>query len=121
MDAAAVLAGTNHLLAWTWLIWLGASVVIGGIMLVLDERRLCRARPKTEDVRAFADDLVALHGRAAFRINGDAMWQARLAKDFDRYRFLTEVSGELARRLVEHEPLTFRRRSPDRAASGAGR
>ena len=105
MDAiAGLLAWANHLLARTWLLWFGAAVVIGGIMLALDEWRLHRARPKPEGVRAFADDLEARHGREAFRVNGDAMWQARLAKDFVRYRFLAEVSGELARRLVEHEP-----------------
>lgn len=37
--------------------------------------------------------LLLRRGRVAFRINGDAMWQARLTKDFDRYHVLKEVSG----------------------------
>lgn len=45
-------------------------------------------------------DPEALHGRAAYRLNGDAMHAARLAKNFDRYRFLKEVSGELITRLM---------------------
>ena len=64
-------------------------------MLARDEWRLHRTRPKPEEVHAYADDLVARHGREAFRINGDAMIAARSAKEFDRYRFLKEVSGEL--------------------------
>ena len=104
MDAvAAVLAWANYLLAWTWVVWFGAAVVIGGTMLALDEWRLSRKSPNPVKVRAYANSLLLRHGREAFRINGDALWQARLAKDFERYRFLREVSGELARRLAEYK------------------
>ena len=44
------------------------------------------------------------HGQDAFLINGDAMVAARSAKEFDRYRFLKEVSGELVRRLFGPNP-----------------
>jgi hypothetical protein len=57
-----------------------------------------RTKPKPETVRAHAVYLVHQHGRDAYRINGEAMHKARLAKDFDRCRFLKEVSGELVRR-----------------------
>ena len=73
-------------------------------MLARDEWRLHRNRPKPEEVQAHADDLVARHGQEAFRINGDAMVAARSAKEFDRYRFLKEVSGELVRRLFGPAP-----------------
>ncbi|NNM74189.1 hypothetical protein [Enterovirga aerilata] len=69
------------------MIWVGAAILIGGTVLALDEWRLHRTRPRPE-VRAYADDLEHRHGREAFRINGEAMHEARLAKDFDRYRFL---------------------------------
>lgn len=97
--ASLTLAWANYLLGWTWLIWFAAAFVIGGTMLALDERRLHRTKPKPEEVRAYAERLVARHGRDAFRVNGDAMHEARLLKDFDRYRFLREVSGELVSRL----------------------
>jgi len=106
MDALSrALAWTNYVLTWTWLIWFGAAVLIGGTMLALDEWRLHRRRPKPDEVRAYADDLERRHGGEAFRINGEAMYQARLAKDFDRYRFLKEVSGELVSRLVSETAL----------------
>lgn len=93
------LAWANYILAWTWLTWFAAAFVIGGTMLALDEWRLHRTRPKPEEVRAYADDLITRHGREAYRINGDAMYEARLAKEFDRHRFLKEVSGELVSRF----------------------
>ena len=89
----------NYLLTWTWLLWFGVGTVVGGVMLARDEWRLHRTRPKPEEVQAHADDLVVRYGREAFRINGDAMVAARNAKQFDRYRFLKEVSGELVRHL----------------------
>lgn len=100
MEAASrALAWASYLMAWTWLIWFAAAFVIGGTMLALDEWRLLRTRPRPEEVRAYADELVAKHGREAFRINGEAMYEARLAKEFDRHRFLKEVSGELVSRF----------------------
>ena len=93
------LGWANYLLTWTWLLWFGVGTVVGGIMLARDEWRLHRTRPKPEEVCAHAKNLVARYGREAFRINGDAMVAARNAKQFDRYRFLKEVSGELIRHL----------------------
>lgn len=87
-------------LQWLWLIWFGISIVVGGILIARDEWRLHRARPKPEAVKAYADELEAAHGQEAYRVNGEAMYQARSARDFDRYRFLKEVSGELIDRLV---------------------
>ena len=98
------LGWANYLLTWTWLLWFGIGTVVGGIMLARDEWRLHRNRPKPEEVQAHADDLVARYGQEAFRINGDAMVAARSAKEFDRYRFLKEVSGELVRRLFGQNP-----------------
>ncbi len=68
-------------------------------MLAHDEWRLHRTRPKPEEVQAHADRLLERHGQDAFLINGGAMVAARSAKEFNRYRFLKEVSGELVRRL----------------------
>ncbi len=85
----------NYLLAWAWAIWVVIGIVAGGIMLALDEWRLHRTKPKTDEVRASADELVARHGRGAFRINGGAMYEARGAREFEDYRFLKEVSGKL--------------------------
>ncbi len=82
-----------------WALWFGIGLVVGGILLARDEWRLYRTRPTPEEVKAYADDLMARHGREAFRINGDAMVAARDAKAFQRYRFLKEVSGELVQRL----------------------
>lgn len=98
------LGWANYLLTWTWLLWFGIGTVVGGVMLARDEWRLHRTRPKPKEVHAYADDLVARYGREAFRINGDAIIAARNAKQFDRYRFLKEVSGELVRQLFgRHE------------------
>ena len=99
------LGWANYLLTWTWLLWFGIGTVVGGIMLARDEWRLHRTRPKPEEVHAHAKNLVARYGREAFRINGDAMVAARNAKQFDRYRFLKEVAGELAARSAA-EPRT---------------
>lgn len=94
------LGWTGFLLAGAFVIWLAVGLLVGGVMIALDERRFRRTKPKPEEVQAYADGLVARHGREAFRINGDAMYEARLAKDFHRYRFLKEVSGELISRFV---------------------
>lgn len=99
-----MIAWANYLLAWAWLIWFVVGIVVGGIMIALDERRLHRTRPKAGEVRAYADELVAQHGREAFRVNGGAMYEARVAKQFARYRFLKDVSGELVNRFFR-EPV----------------
>ena len=93
------LGWANTLLTWAWLLWFGVAIVVGGIMLARDEWRLHRTRPRPEEVKAYANELLARHGGEAFRINGDAMVAARHAKEFDRYRFLKEVSGELVQHL----------------------
>lgn len=63
---------------------------IGGALIARNEWRLHRTRPKPEAVHAYADQLEAQHGREAFRLNGEARLEARVAKNFDRYRFLKE-------------------------------
>lgn len=90
----------GFLLGWAFVIWLAVGLLVGSIMIALDERRLHRMKPKPEEVRAHAADLVARYGQDAFRLNGEAMYKARLAKDFHRYRFLKEVSGELISRVL---------------------
>lgn len=55
--------------------------------------------PKPDKVSAYTEDLISRYGQDAFRTNGDAMVAAREAKEFRRYRFLKEVSGELVSRL----------------------
>jgi hypothetical protein len=97
---AGMLGWTSYILNWGWALWMVFGTLIGGILLACDEWRLHRTQPKPEAVRAYADQLEAKHGREAFRLNGEAMHEARLTKDFDRYRFLKEVSGELVARLV---------------------
>lgn len=96
----AELAWANYILAWTVLIWLVGGTLLGGVLITCDEWRFHRNRPKPEIVRAYADQLEAAHGDEALKLNGDAMHDARLAKNFDRYRFLKEVSAELIARLV---------------------
>lgn len=93
------LGWANTLLTWAWLVWFVVGIPVGAVLLARDEWRLHRTRPKPDEVRAYADDLLARHGGEAFHINGDAMVAARQAKEFDRYRFLKEVSGELVGRL----------------------
>ena len=85
----------DYILTWVWVIWFGVGIVVGGVLLVFDEWRLHRARPKSAEVWAYASQLVVRHDREAFRINGDAMVAARDVKNFDRYRFLKEVAGVL--------------------------
>jgi hypothetical protein len=97
---ALVLGWTSYILNWAWALWMVLGTLVGGVLIARDERRLHGTRPKPEAVRAYADQLEAEHGREAFRLNGEAMHEARLTKDFDRYRFLKEVSGELVARLV---------------------
>lgn len=114
-----VLGWTSYILNWAWALWMVFGTLIGGLFVARDEWRLYRTRPKPEAVRAYADQLEAIHGQEAFRLNGEAMHEARLTKDFDRYRFLKEVSGELVARLVsqpaasEQAPVrTFNERKP---------
>jgi hypothetical protein len=95
----SALTWISKVLLWIWLIWFSAAFVIGGAMLALDQWRFHRTMPKPEAVRAHAIRLLDQHGRDAYRINGEAMDEARLAKDYDRYQFLKEVSGELVSRL----------------------
>lgn len=91
-------------LGWVLLTWFIGGLLVGGAMIVRDERRLRREKPKPEDVKAYADVLIAQHGSDAFHVNGKAMYDARIAKDFKRHRFLKEVSGELINRLFScHE------------------
>ena len=87
-------------LAWVGPAWFVAGAIIGGIWLVRDELRLRRTKPTLSAIRAYADQLEEAHGRDAYLINGEAMYAASEAHDFGRYRFLKEVSGELAARLV---------------------
>jgi hypothetical protein len=94
------LGWTGFVLAWAFVIWLAVSLLVGGVTMALDGRRFRRRKPKPENVQAHADELISRHGREAFRINGEAMYEARLAKDFDRYPLLREVSGELVGRLA---------------------
>lgn len=98
--ASQVMDWVGSILMWVLLLWFGGSLLVGSAMLLGDEWRLHRNRPKPEQVRAYADDLVARHGQDAFRLNGEVMYEARQSGDFDRHRFLREVSGELVRRLV---------------------
>ena len=86
----------KHVAVFIWLISLGVGILI---LIVHDEWCRYRSRPKPEAVRAYADELEAAHGRRAFKINGDAMYEARCAKNFSRHRFLKAVSGELTRRF----------------------
>jgi hypothetical protein len=97
---AQTLGWTNYVLTWACVLWIVLGTLVGGILLARDEWRLHRTRPKPEAVRAYADQLEAAYGCSAFRLNGEAMYEARLAKDFDRYRFLKEVSGELVARFA---------------------
>lgn len=85
------------------LAWYVVSILVGGVLLARDEWRHRRNRPKPEAVCAYADELEAAHGRDAFKTNGEAMYAARAANDFDRHRFLKAVSGELVRRLLTQE------------------
>lgn len=96
----AGLAWVSHISAWVVLIWIIVGTVFGGVLVACDEWRFHRNRPKPEIIRGYADELEAAHGDEALKLNGDAMYDARLAKNFDRYRFLKEVSAELIARLV---------------------
>lgn len=100
-----MLAWASYLLTWTWLIWLGAAVLIGSVLLVSDECRMRRTKPQPHEVRAYADNLKRRHGREAALLNGEAMYDAQLGGDFDCYRFMREVSGELMIRLAPETTL----------------
>lgn len=101
-----IVAWSGYVAAWVCAIWFASACIIGGVLIARDEWRFRRSRPKPEDIRAYADELVTLHGREAYRINGDAMYEARLAKDSDRHRFLKEVSGELIQRFLSEAEAT---------------
>ena len=102
MDTLGEVVGrTCYALTWVWALWIVLGMAIGGALIARDEWRLHRSRPKPETVRTYADQLEATHGQEAFRLNGEAMHEARIAKDFDRYRFLKEVSGDLVRRMID--------------------
>lgn len=90
---------SSDLLTWLWLAWLTVGAIVGGVWLIRDELRLRRTKPTLSAIRAYADRLEAAHGRDAFLLNGEAMHAAMEAGDFDRHRFLKEVSGELVSRF----------------------
>lgn len=96
-------AWIGPILAWAGLGWLLAATLAGGLLIARDEWRHHRSRPEPQAVRAHAERLIAEHGREALRVNGRAMGQAQLAQDFDRCRFLRDVSGELASRAVPRQ------------------
>ena len=90
----------DHWITWIGPVWFLAGALIGGVWLVRDELYLRRTKPTLEAIRAYADHLEAKHGREAYLMTGEAMCAASEAHDFDHYRFLKEVSGELAARLA---------------------
>ncbi len=76
-------------------------------MLFRDGSRRRRARPAPATIRIYADRLQTLHGPDALRRVGEAMHKAREHADFDRHRFLRDVSAELARRMSSAERSRF--------------
>jgi hypothetical protein len=51
--------------------WYCLSLVFGGVLIIRDEIRLRRSAPRADDVRTYADQMEALHGQEAFRVNGE--------------------------------------------------
>lgn len=99
-DAGSIVSWITGAAAILMLVWYCLSIVIGGAMLIRNEIRLRRSRPKADDVLRYADQMEALYRQEAFRLNGEAMYAARESGDFDRHRFLRAVSAELVRRLA---------------------
>jgi hypothetical protein len=126
---AAAVDWAKSVWALAWLLGFGLAALIGAMLIAGDEWRLHRKRPQPKDVRAYADRLQAAHGREALRINAEAICAARRAKDFDRYRFLKAVAGELCSRFFSGLPDNGRRfnlksscpKAPSRARGPANR
>ena len=92
-----------HGAMWIQVVWFLVACAIGIPWVIRDEIRFKRTAPKPSEVAASADHMEATHGRDAFSVVGQAMVDARERGDFRTRRFLKEVSGELVRRLVEHD------------------
>ena len=90
--------------AWVQVIWFLAACAIGIPWIIWDEIRFKRTAPEPAEVAAYADRLEATHGPDALRVVGHAMYDARTEGDFQKHRFLKEVSGELVRRLMDRQP-----------------
>jgi hypothetical protein len=95
------LAWLAYGLAWAPIVWFLVACAIGIPWLIRDEIRLKRTAPKPAEVAAYADRMEAAHGRAGLTVVGKAMYDARTNGDFQKHRFLKEVSGELVQRLVD--------------------
>lgn len=105
-NAGSIISWIGGATALLLLGWYCLSLLFGGALIIRDEIRLRRSAPRADDVRMYADHMEALYGQDAFRVNGEAMYEARESGDFDRHRFLRAVSSELVHRLsskAEHE------------------
>lgn len=83
--------------------WTVLACVLGPPMILLDQWRLSRSRPRPEEVRAFAEALIQQHGREASAASANAVRESRRVNDFAGRRFLKEVAREVSR--MQHEAL----------------
>ncbi|MFT4159601.1 hypothetical protein [Shinella sp.] len=60
-----------------------AAAVVGGVLVLLAERRIRRCEPSDDDVRHAADQYRQYYGSEAHKIIGDHMLAASFAPDDD--------------------------------------
>ena len=82
--------------------WYGAAIV-GGLLILLAERRDRKREPTDSEVRRAAELYRQYYGAEAFRIIGDHMLAASFSPDGRHRLFLKRVSTELVVDIVAGE------------------
>ena len=91
MDVFRTIVEWGYRALATWYV----AAVVGGILILLAERRDRRSEPTEEDVIQAAHRYREWYGDTALTVIGDHMLGASFAPDGRHRRFLKRVSGEL--------------------------
>jgi hypothetical protein len=83
----------------TWYV----AAIVGGVLMMIADRRDRRREPSDEDVRHAAVLYREYYGFEAHRIIGDHMLAASFTPDGRHRRYLKRVSAELLNQLVTDE------------------
>jgi len=80
-----------------------AAAIVGGLLIMIAERRSWRQEPSDDDVRHAAARYRDYYGPEAHVVIGDHMLAASFAPDGRHRRFLKRVSAELLASVVTDE------------------
>lgn len=99
MDVFGTIIAWAYKALATWYV----AAIVGGVLILLAERRDRRREPSDEDVRHAAGQYRQYYGAEAFWVIGDHMLAASFAPDGRHGAFLKRVSAELLAAAVSDE------------------